>query len=253
MLGLQVVLLGDFCQLHAAAQFGCGQELREGDLERSDLIRHLAGGFRCTLTENKRSDPELFDYITGLGIGTPFQKSVEEARNEATHRFKPTGERPRYTIVLSHKRRMKVNAARMREEKPRSGAVFIPAPEVSKQSDSRNLPQDLWVWQDQELIGYSGKCKRGLLYSVKEVSSEFVVVVEAGVDVGEGEEVPTIKLSHKHAVQMLRPAYCITYAACQGLTLQGRVRLETNSPNLNVKHLYVGCSRATAASLLEVV
>jgi hypothetical protein len=92
------------------------------------------------------------------------------------------------------------------------------------------------------------------LYIVKEVSSEFVVVVEAGADVGEGEDAqPTIKLSSKHAVQMLRPAYFITYAACQGLTLQGRVRLETNSPNLNVKHLYIGCSRATAASLLEVV
>jgi hypothetical protein len=45
----------------------------------------------------------------------------------------------------------------------------------------------------------------------------------------------------------------LTYASCQGLTLPGRLRLETGSPNMTLRHLYVGVSRATAADLVEVI
>ena len=50
----------------------------------------------------------------------------------------------------------------------------------------------------------------------------------------------------------LRGSNSLTYAAVQGLTLQGRVRLETDSPALTIKHVYVGASRCTAFGLLEV-
>ena len=86
--------------------------------------------------------------------------------------------------------------------------------------------------------------KRGLLYYVQTVSGEDITVSP-----GEGV---SIRLTHKQAVHMLRPSYAMTYASCQGLTLRDRVRLETRSPCLTLKHLYVGVSRATAASLLEV-
>jgi hypothetical protein len=231
--------------MHAPGQYWCGAQVGEDKLEHSDLIKELADRYRCTLTENKRSDPELFEFVTGLGVNTPSQKSVEEARNEATRRFKPTGEKPRYTLVLSHKRRVQINAQRLLEEKP-EGAVYIPVGPLPKQNESRNLPQDLYCWEGQELVGYSAKVRRGLLYTVKQATSQHIVVSDAA-----GEK--DIKLSHKHAVQMLRPSYSLTYAGVQGLTLQGRVRLETGSRNLHIKHLYVGASRATAAALLEVV
>ena len=49
-----------------------------------------------------------------------------------------------------------------------------------------------------------------------------------------------------------RYAHCITYAACQALSLPGRVRLlDTSSPHYTLRMLYVGASRCTAASLLE--
>ena len=51
----------------------------------------------------------------------------------------------------------------------------------------------------------------------------------------------------------LRLSHSITYAACQGLTLQGGVRLcETAHNNFNIKHLYVGSSRCTSAQLLQI-
>jgi hypothetical protein len=54
-------------------------------------------------------------------------------------------------------------------------------------------------------------------------------------------------------VRSLRLPYALTYASCQALTLKGVVRLETESSNMTLRHLYVGISRATAASLVEVV
>jgi hypothetical protein len=62
-----------------------------------------------------------------------------------------------------------------------------------------------------------------------------------------------LQLSHEQAVKSLRLAYALTYASCQGLTLRGVVRLETDSPNFTMKHLYVGISRAVGADLVEVV
>ena len=61
-----------------------------------------------------------------------------------------------------------------------------------------------------------------------------------------------MKLTHPQVISSLRLTYCLVYAQVQGLTLPGVVRLETDSPNFTMKHLYVGVSRATAASLVEV-
>jgi hypothetical protein len=61
-----------------------------------------------------------------------------------------------------------------------------------------------------------------------------------------------LTLTHEEAVRSLRLAYSLTFASCQGLTLPGRLRLETDSPHMTIRHLYVGISRATAADLVEV-
>ena len=58
-------------------------------------------------------------------------------------------------------------------------------------------------------------------------------------------------LSHPQVCQSLRLSYAITYASCQGLTLKGRVRLETKSGYLTTRRLYVGISRGTASHLVE--
>jgi hypothetical protein len=60
------------------------------------------------------------------------------------------------------------------------------------------------------------------------------------------------KVTYEQLHTCLRLSHCITYASCQGLTLQGRVRLETAGAHFGIKHLYVGASRATSSALLEV-
>ena len=62
-----------------------------------------------------------------------------------------------------------------------------------------------------------------------------------------------VTLAPDMLVRAVRPAHALVYAGSQGLTLPGRVRLETESSHLTLKHLYVGCSRATAAAKLEVL
>ena len=60
-------------------------------------------------------------------------------------------------------------------------------------------------------------------------------------------------MSPEMAIRSLRPAFACTYASIQGLTLRGRVRLEdTEHKHFGIVQLYVGGSRATAASLLEI-
>ena len=85
-----------------------------------------------------------------------------------------------------------------------------------------------------------GKCLKGLFYTIEGVDDDGVVL-------------NTGRLSHQECVRSLRLPYALTYASCQGLTLRGRIRLETESHNMTLRHLYVGISRATAADLVEVV
>ncbi|CAE7497464.1 unnamed protein product, partial [Symbiodinium microadriaticum] len=62
------------------------------------------------------------------------------------------------------------------------------------------------------------------------------------------------RFTHAELLRHTRLCHAITYASCQGLTLQGRVHLcDTSSPHFELRHLYVGASRATSAELLSVL
>ncbi len=104
------------------------------------------------------------------------------------------------------------------------------------------MPQSLWIWPGLRLIGGGSRCLKGVFVTVDEVTDEFVTI-------SNGQ-----KLNHADAVRSLRLCSALTYASVQGLTLKGLVRLETtDSPNFTLKHLYIGSSRATCSSLLEVI
>ena len=195
------------------------------------------GGARLELTQNHRSDEALFSFYTGLGIGrTP--RDLTEAIEDARTRFPRRPGTPRYTLVLTHAARMLVNRLRNLEEKPES-AIFYRATRTKR---GENLPQNMWIFPGQELVGAGGRVRKGLFVTVMAATTEGLVLDDGTT------------LSAKEAVECLRLSHCITHAACQGLTLKGRVRLaETSHPAFGLKHLYVGSSRCTAASLLEVV
>jgi hypothetical protein len=98
----------------------------------------------------------------------------------------------------------------------------------------------MFIWKELRLIGCGGKVPRGIFVTVAEIG-DFELTLSNETKV---------KYEQLHAC--LRLSHCITYASSQGLTLQGRVRLETKGAHFGIKHLYVGASRATSSTLLEV-
>jgi len=238
--GVQMICCGDFGQFAPICEHWAGCAVPEGALEHSQMLHEMCGGNRLTLTENKRSDAKLFNFYTNLGdLGVALARARE---------IFPRTDRPAaYTLTMSHARRVFVNRLRNRQdylEKFSYGTspedvVFLKAP--AQTSRAGNLPQDMFVWKGLQLIGAGGHAKKGLFYEVAEVNDK-TVNFACG-----------LQLTHEQAAKSLRLAYALTYASCQGLTLRGTVRLETDSPNFTMKHLYVGISRATAGDLAEVV
>ena len=238
MTGTQIICCGDFGQYQACAESWCGCPVVEGALENSHMLLEMCGGNRYTLVENKRSDAKLFDFYTGLRSGKPDARDLQEALAEARVLFpKIEGTQGGYTLTMSHKRRVQVNREWNQRLKP-PDAIFIRAPAVTR---AGNQPQSMYIWPGIQLIGAGGKCLKGLFYTVETIMDD-VLFLNTGQ-----------KLTRSECVKSLRLAYGLTYASCQGLTLKGIVTLETESPNTTIRHLYVGISRATAASLVQVI
>ena len=96
----------------------------------------------------------------------------------------------------------------------------------------QNRAQNMLVWPGLRLIGGGGKIPKGVFVAVTEVE-------------------PQLRLKQQELLRATRLSHAVTYASCQGLTLQGRVRLDLGSVHLSLRHLYVGASRATSSDLLE--
>ena len=127
-------------------------------------------------------------------------------------------------------------------------SVFLKAPNETR---AGNQPQDMILWKGLQLIGAGHRCLKGLFYEVAEIRSD--VAKEAAENSGGIVKLTSgLVLTFDQAVLSLRLCYALTYASCQGLTLPGVVRLDTRSDHFTLKHLYVGLSRATSASLVEV-
>jgi hypothetical protein len=233
--GVQFILLGDWAQLSAVMDTWAGAKVPDGLLQHSDLMHGLAGGARLTLTENRRSDPPLFSFYTGLRAGTPQARPLGEALVEARGRFSLRPGRADCYLCISHETRKRVNAKAMACLKPAGSVLYERATDHPHQ-------QSMWLWPGMKLLGAGGRCLKNCTYTVLEVT-ETEVTLE--------EEVASLRKDT--VLKCLRPSFALNYAGCQGLTLRGRLRLlETDHYHFTLKHLYVGSSRATAADLLEV-
>ncbi len=235
--GIQFICCGDFAQFQAVAESWAGAPTAEGALQRSDMLREICDGNRLTLTKNQRSDAKLFNFYTGLRCGLDDARDLQEALVEARELFPTTARQADYTLTMSHRKRVMINRKMNMCLKP-AGAIFIRAPIATR---AGNNPQSMWLWSGQQLVGAGGKVLKGLFYIVGKLTEDTVELVGG------------LTLSHHDAVRSLRLPYALTYASCQALTLKGVVRLETESTNMTLRHLYVGISRATAAVLTEVV
>jgi hypothetical protein len=233
---IRMLLLGDFKQFASVVNSWYGCSLRT-ELKDSEMLKGLAQGCYHVLTENRRSDQTIFDFITSLKIDEPGELDLETALERARALFPVTGATPDTTLVISHARRIAINK-RVNEKLKPPDAICIKAPH-EKQAD--NACQDMHVWPGLRLIGAGGRVHKGLFVCVTACDSETV-----SLDNG-------LVLEHEAVQKCLRLSHSITFASSQGLTLHGRVRLECSNRHFTPRHLYVGCSRCTHSSLLEVL
>ncbi len=243
--GCQYILLGDFKQFGAICPTWSTHPLPPDALQKSDLLHELADGNRIELTINRRSDETIFNFIRSLHIDESDEMSLPAALADAKVLFPATRQRADYTLVMSHKRRIELNARQnqadheARVARGENDAVEIKV--TTKHQLDNNRPQNMWIWRGQRLVGAGNRVPKGCFVTVESVDEDKIVL-----DTG-------LVLTHQHCSTSLRLCHALTFASSQGLTLRGRVRLESKSGHLTSRHLYVGISRATRSDLVEVV
>ena len=234
---IKFLLLGDFRQFPAIMDNFAGTPVQR-ELKHCQLLHDLTDGWHHELTENMRSDPGIFDFLTWLRVDEPREQSLAEALQAARERFPRQGE-PDVSLVISHAQRIRINARDNRRLAPPE-AVTIEYPGTGP--TTTNMPQTMRVWPGLKLIGAGGRVTKGIYVHVAEVGPEKIVL-----DGGDS-------FTHTALLKHTRLRHAITYASCQGLTLEGRVFLcDTESPHFTLRHLYVGTSRATSSELLSVL
>ena len=188
---VKFLLLGDFGQLPAVLDSWAGRPI-SAPLEHSQLIRDLAGGHRHELTENMRSDPGIFNFVKWLRVGEEACPTLEQAKARLLELYPSKPGWPDTTLVISHSKRMAVNAAANRALAPEASKLlqletqvihidlgcdnFIPT-QNSPQSMgcyetlngcdkciTQNSPQSMRVWPGLRLIGAGERYSRASLW-----------------------------------------------------------------------------------------
>jgi len=171
---------------------------------RSDLLRELAGSNRIELTVNLRSDETIFEFIRWLKVDELDEVPVHLAVAQARALFPATGQRVDYTLTMSHRRRIEVNARQNQLDRAdRAARGDTDAVEIkitTKNQQDNNRPQNMWVWPGQRLVGAGHKVPKGCFVLVQSADEDKVVL-----DTG-------LILSHQHCSTSLRLSHALTFA-----------------------------------------
>ena len=159
--------------------------------------------------------------------------------NEARARFPQKPGFPDISLVISHKLRKRINQSQNKATKP-IDACYI---------ESNDGP--MYLHKGLRLQGHLQEKARGVcnaaFYTILELHDKTIKVI---CEASQQEIELPITFVQKH----MRLGYAITQASCQSLSCKGRVRIYNSDHMFFTKnHLYVTVSRATAASLVEVI
>ena len=120
--------------------------------------------------------------------------------------------------------------------------------EVPKPCKIANSPQNFWVYPGQVLMACLKEKTHGM------VNGAFYTVKSAGARCVLEDCDSEIEVSMEFVATHMRMTHALTYASAQGATLHGTLRLlDTKHKNFKWSHLYVGLSRATSYSLVQVL
>ena len=188
------------------------------------------------LSERWRFDDGVFSLLQWLRVDEAEQVPLCEAVQMARQRFPWRGE-PEVCLVISHAKRLQINERENRRRAPEDALLVQYAAGDGGHQCAPNHESGTGV----RLVGAGGKVQKGVFVTVSEVGER--VTLESGQS-----------FEPRELLKHTRLCSAITYASVQGLTLRGRIWLcDVDSPHRTMKHLYMGCSRATSSELLSVL
>jgi hypothetical protein len=240
--GVKFLLSGDFHQFSPIGNTWRGSPVAEDALERSSLLHTLSDGNRITLTECRRGDRKLFDFYSSLiPGGSRAELNVQACVAQAKSVFRSNGP-ARWNLVISHRRRVLINAERNKAEAPRDAVLL----EVSGRQARGNGAQSMLVWPGIQLFGCTSAAKairNGCLYTVESIDTESkTLVLEGGGS-----------LTFDQAKTWLRLSYAQTFASCQGTEFDGSLCLwDCAHRHFSRRHLFVGLSRAKVNAVVSL-
>ena len=188
------------------------------------------------LRAGRRSDLTLFNFYSRLALGgdwhaLPLQAQIALARDA----FPPRAEDAEVNLVVSHEQRCHLNETiQARAAAGRSQTLHIPA----TQSAQQNKAQDLILWPGRLLI--SVVTAKGLYNSQLLVAEGWgdTSVLLRDPDTGK-----PVRLTIAAVARMLRNTFALTYASCQGRSIDQTLCIHTNGVRFTKKHLFWGLSR----------
>jgi hypothetical protein len=200
------------------------------------LLFDIASGNRCTLTECRRGDRELFDFYSSLiAGGSRFSMPIADAVRAAKQVFRHTGQ-ARWNLCISHRKRVEINRLHNRAAAP-SDCVFL---EIRGRPVQGNAAQSMLVWPGIELLGCVQAERKGIrngcLYTVESIDETSETLRLQGLDVD---------FTFEQVKHWLRLSFAQTYASCQGTEFGDSLCLhDCGSRHFSRRHLFVGLSRA---------
>jgi hypothetical protein len=193
----------------------------------------------------------LFDFYSSLIAGSarfaqPLPIVLEAAR--ALCSFEGPA---RHNLVLSHRRRIRLN----RE----LNKTFIPAgvtPRFVRASPKRGQlcsAQNLWLWAGIQLLGCVQASRKGIrnnvLYRVTALGEDQDLATLVPAE-GPGE---SIELTYPQVADFLRLGFSQTYASVQGTEFSESLRLhDTAHPHFSMRTLFVAMSRGKQCAKLSI-
>jgi hypothetical protein len=224
---VQIVLSGDLFQISPPKNTWNGCDIPKRALRDSDLLFELAGGNRCYLDTNQRSDEIIFAFAKSLRQpGAELKERLAAAKLQFGIRL--PARIPDHVLCMSHSKRMRYREQLNTVKKPHDAVHFEKPPTTCRDECQ---PQAMWVWVGQKLMGQKtvkDVCVKSQMYEV-------VGCTEQGVQIRDREGVVS-RVSTAKVCELLRLTDALTYQRAQGLTLSGLVVLADtdNNPHFEV-------------------
>ena len=161
----QILLSGDLFQISPPKNTWNGCDIQKRALRDSDLLFELAGGNRCYLDTNQRSDDIIFAFAKSLRQpGADLKERLAAAKQQFGIRL--PARIPDHILCMSHAKRMSKCEQYNSLKKPQ-GAIHFEKPTTSCRDECQ--PQAMWVWVGQKLMGQKtvkDVCVKSQIYEV---------------------------------------------------------------------------------------